>query len=64
MAQVFGLLVFMMFYLEYVYFFHKASKDQTMFFNNEQLRCIIKILYEVLFHIEIFYVFWHIWFLL
>lgn len=31
----------------------------SIFFNNEQLRFIIKILYEVLLHTEMVYAFWH-----
>lgn len=58
MAQVFGLF-FIIFYLDYVYFSHITSTDQVNFFNNEQLRCVIKILYKVLLCIEMVSAFWN-----
>lgn len=58
MAQVFGLF-FIIVYLEYVYFSHIVSMDQITLFNNGQLRCITKILYQVLLHIKVIYAFWH-----
>lgn len=61
MAQVLGLFIyfFIIVYLEYVHFSHIASMDQTTLYNNGQLRCIIKILYQVMLHIQVVYAFWH-----